>query len=227
MTYGLQVPPVTRETVRSYLSSFDKEPDEKAEFLYHERFLLCVCMAPSTESKTYVIGRCAAEMKKSLSYQVDIVLDSNHGAIMECQCECAVGSAPGTHCKHVQCVLLAMESFTMNRSILTQQTCTQRLQTFHHCKKFKGSPVKTASLSLRKPGQLSKEVTEKVASHTSRRQRKVAMVVGPRKLAELTSYDPCPAKFVQAEGYVSHVQNLCINYHAMNASSSVTTMPFL
>jgi hypothetical protein len=36
---------------------------------------------------------CRAQMKKAVTYKVDIAIDE-HGSIDECQCECAVGMGP-------------------------------------------------------------------------------------------------------------------------------------
>ena len=122
---------MTRESVEGYLSSFGKQLEEKAASLYKERFLTCVRLAIHDE-QYFVLGRIAAEMKKKVTYKVDIVVDRN-GAIQECQCECAVGMGPDAHCKHVQCVLVALMTFSDSGNILTAQTCNQRLQTFHQC----------------------------------------------------------------------------------------------
>ena len=51
-----------------------------------------------------------AEMKTSLAYKVDICLSST-SVVRECQCECAAGMGPNTHCKHVPCVLLGLTDF--------------------------------------------------------------------------------------------------------------------
>ena len=88
-------------------------------------------------------------MTKTVTYEIDIAIDSD-GCIIECQCECAAGMGPSAHCKHVCCMLLALHAFSDNGEILTEETCTQRLQTFHHSKAFKGSPIKASNLPLSK-----------------------------------------------------------------------------
>jgi hypothetical protein len=50
--------------------------------------------------------------------------------------------------------MYAMTHFRVG--ILTQETCTQVLQTFHHCKKHVGTPVKVAKLDLRQKRAISK-----------------------------------------------------------------------
>ena len=69
-------------------------------------------------------------MKKSVTYKLDIAVDCDE-CIVESQCECAAGMGPNAHCKHVCCLLLALYNFSSSGEILTEETCTQRLQTFH------------------------------------------------------------------------------------------------
>jgi len=94
----------------------------------------------------YTIGSVVwAEMKKQTSYKVDISLDT-HGVVHEAQCECGAGQGPTAHCKHVTTVLYALHRLSVDGSVLTEQTCTQVLQTFHHVKPYTGSPMTTADL---------------------------------------------------------------------------------
>ena len=64
------------------------------------------------------------------------------------QCECADGTGPQAHCKHVCTVLYAATVFVKKRTINTVETCTQKLQTFHKTKRFLGSPIKASELVL-------------------------------------------------------------------------------
>ena len=64
----------------------DKVLDKNAENMYQEKFLLSVRIS-TTNDGVFIKARCAAEMRKNLSYNTDVVLDSN-GIILECQCDC-------------------------------------------------------------------------------------------------------------------------------------------
>ena len=86
-------------------------------------------------------------MQKSVTYKLDIAVDCD-GCIVESQCECAAGMGPNAHCKPVCCLLLALYNFSSSGEFLTEETCTQRLQTFHCSKAFKGSPMKAVNLLL-------------------------------------------------------------------------------
>ena len=59
-------------------------------------------------------------------YEVDVAVDKD-GAILECQCECAVGTGPDAHCKHMQCVLYGLVYFAAIHEVVTKETCTQQL----------------------------------------------------------------------------------------------------
>ena len=58
------------------------------------------------------------------------------------------GMGPDSHCKHVQAVLWGLVCWGRFGTVITEETCTQRLQTFHKAKKMKGSPSKAATLAI-------------------------------------------------------------------------------
>jgi len=72
-------------------------------------------------------------MKKHVTYSTDIELDK-HGVIKQCQCECAAGMGPETHCKHVATVLICLVNFCKSGTAKIEETCTSKLQTFHKAK---------------------------------------------------------------------------------------------
>ena len=73
---------------------------------------------------TFISSVVWAEMKKSVSYTVDIHLDKN-GVVDEAQCECGAGQGPTAHCKHVAAVLYAAVQFSTTGQVLCEVTCTQ------------------------------------------------------------------------------------------------------
>ena len=196
----LQLPTVSTESVDGFLSPFNTSLDDKAKQLYEGRFLLYIRAATERDT-TFFLASCAAEMKKSVHYEVDVVIDKD-GAISECQCECAVGTGPDAHCKHVRCLLFALSSTTAS-DIVTRETCTQRLQTFHHCRAFKGSPQKASLLQLRQAS-------------------------GKRELSQYSDFDPRPPKRQRVDTYQATVNNLCVNYQATHGcKSTLQSMPIL
>jgi hypothetical protein len=86
-------------------------------------------MAKSVDS-IFITGNVWAEMRKSVTYNVDIELCGKTSTISQCQCDCSAGQGPTAHCKHVGCVLYAIHQFTMTKEILTEVTCTQVSQLF-------------------------------------------------------------------------------------------------
>ena len=79
------------------------------------------------DGKYYVHSRCHAEMRKSVTYLFDVCVDRN-AVIVECQCECRAGMGPDAHSKHVRTVLWALIYHGDGQALLTEETCTQRLQ---------------------------------------------------------------------------------------------------
>jgi len=69
------------------------------------------------------------------------------GVVQESQCKCASGMEPEAHCKHVVLVMFTLTK--VKEGIITMETCTQQLQTFHQTKKYKDSPVKMEDMILR------------------------------------------------------------------------------
>ena len=171
--------------IKSYLNQMDKTLDSDAENLHKERFLKYIRLAVSN-NLFFVKSECRAQMRKSVTYILDISIDCD-GTILESQCECAAGMGPNAHCKHVCCLLLALYNFTSSGEILTEETCTQRLQTFHHSKPFKGSPIKSANLSL------------------------------AETKAQSVNFDPRPQKYRNTLGYSDLFRNTWLNHRDVNS----------
>lgn len=179
--------------IETYLEQMDKRLDCDATNLYKEKFLKYIRLA-SENNMFYVKSECRAQMKKSVTYNVDVSIDCD-GSICESQCECAVGMGPNAHCKHVCCVFLALHNFSSNGEILTEETCTQRLQTFHKSKRFKGSPIKACDLSI-------------------------AVVK-----ASNVNFDPRPREFQNTANYQDYFRNICLNHKAGSTLPIIQLFP--
>ena len=88
---------------------------------------------------------------------------------------------------HIRLVLYGIAMFSKKKSLKTEETCTQKLQTFHKCKKFIGSPVKASSLYL--PG--ADEITN-------------------------IDFDPRPEAFRNMPSYQDHFRNTCLNFRGIS-----------
>ena len=142
----------------------------------------------------YFRGNCWAQMKRSVSYNVDILADLC-GNIRQAQCECAAGLGPSAHCKHILCVLFCLVQFFTSGILNTEQTCTQKLQTFHKAKRYCGSPLKMGDLSFGKPSQRNN-----------------------------LQYDPRNPNYVNTPGYGDYVRNLTINFSCQAPNMAIMQM---
>jgi len=140
-------------------------------------------------------------MRKNVTYVVDVVVDK-YSTVLQCQCECAAGMGPTAHCKHVRAVLSALCDFTKNKSVRTEQTCTQRLQTFHKTKTYKGTPLKANTLR----------------STLLRNKARGAQPTTPG--CNRLHFDPRPEKFRKSAVYSSYVRNQAINFAAAQPASA-------
>ena len=135
---------LSMKNIHDYLRSDDKVFEEKYKKLYEERFIR-YARSSSLNQLHYVTGSVWAEMRKAVSYKVDISLD-DHGVVSEAQCECGADQGPTAHCKHVITVLYGLHRLAVDETIVTEQTCTQVLQTFYHVKPYAGDPMSTEDL---------------------------------------------------------------------------------
>ena len=195
-----QVPAFGHVDANIYLQNFQLNLGTKPDKLYSAGFLKFVRSA-SHQDNFYYKSQCRAEMRKNVTYVVDVVVDK-YSTVLQCQCECAAGMGPTAHCKHVRAVLYALCEFTKTKSVRTEQTCTQRLQTFHKTKTYKGSPLKAHTLrsSLLCNKALGSQPT----------------TVGSDRL----HFDPRPEELRKSDMYSSYVRNLAINFAAAQPSSA-------
>jgi hypothetical protein len=174
-------PATELDHVHSYLAQHNKTLDERIQRLYNEHFLRYFRMSTVNDS-VFIKSSCHAEMKKGVCYTIDIELNSG-GSILEAQCECAAGMGPQAHCKHVCATLYAATMFLKKKTIKTEETCTQKLQSFHKCKKYIGSPLKVNTLDM--PG--ADEFTN-------------------------IDFDPRPDRFINNVNYTDHFRNSMLNF---------------
>ncbi|XP_063436783.1 uncharacterized protein LOC134718219 [Mytilus trossulus] len=140
----------TSKSIDIYLEPMGKTLDTKAKQLYNNRFLKYLRLGTENDF-FFVKSECHAEMKRKITYKVDVCINKEL-TIMEAKCECAAGMGPTAHCKHVCAVLFGMTQFSCFKELRTEETCTQRLQTFHQCKPFSGSPIKAQKLPISNEG---------------------------------------------------------------------------
>ena len=178
---------ITRQELDRYLGIFDKTLDKKVVDLYKEKYL-CYIRVSSTEDFDFIRSACRAEMKRSVVYLVDIKLSKNEQQIEEAQCECGAGMGPLAHCKHITTALYAIHVFGKTGEVNVEDSCTQKLMTFHHTKRFTGSPLKAQDLNI--PG--ADQVTDIL-------------------------FDPRPPQYRKSKSYPDYFRNVCLNFNEITS----------
>ena len=169
----------TLDHLTDYLARYDKQLDKQIQRFYSERTIRYFRMSLDNETK-YIASSCYVEYKKGISYEIDILFDKT-GAITEAQCEYPAGEGPNAHCKHVCTVVYGAIMFTKNKEIKAEQT--EKLQSFHKCKRIVGSPLKSQNLDM--PG--ADEITN-------------------------IDFDPRPEHLRNAPAYQYHFRNTCLTF---------------
>ena len=174
------------DTVVHYLHQFDKELDIKTIQEFYDDTMLKYFRLASENEKMFVKSACQAEYIKCREYFIDIAIDKD-GLIIESQCDCGGGMGPNGHCKHICVVLYGAYKFSQKKTIKVQETCTQKLQTFHRSKRFVGSPLKANQLNV--PG--ADEITN-------------------------VTFDPRPPHYRGNPGYQDFFRNTCLNFSGVS-----------
>ena len=172
-------PYISMYNVHKFLDQFEKKLGETAKDMYKETFLVYV-RSTCNKDIYYLKSVCRAEMAKNTSYKIDLSFDTDR-QVRESQCECAAGMGPYSHCKHVCTLLYAMTQFSVGHSLKVEKTCTERLQTFHHAKRYRGSPFKSKDLQMN----------------------------GANFVCE-SDLDPRPVALRNMSCYVDHFRNVCL-----------------
>jgi hypothetical protein len=184
------IPTFQMANINSWLAENGKSiSTDNPPSLYTSKFLKFI-RATEKDDVTFLKSQCHAEMKKHVSYWIDISIASD-GTILEGQCDCAAGMGPKAHCKHICALLYALHDFTCNGKLFLQTTCTQELQSFHKVKPFLASPLKADIVIPRN------SITD--ASGSSRNSLPL-------------NYDPRNEQFINLPGYNAFVRNLVLNY---------------
>ena len=77
----MKMAPIDVEKASEYMDRFDVAFDDKVVDLYNERFLLYIRLS-STDTCDFIHSACRAEMKKKMTYSIDISL-RNSGFVNE------------------------------------------------------------------------------------------------------------------------------------------------
>ena len=165
-TYSMELPPASQfadvsclsflpqfgqERIDCHAAKFEKNLTDTHINLYNAGHLKFIKHTfKQNTNRHYLWSVVKAEMRKNVSYQCHIQLDSR-GALLEAQCECVAGLGPGAHCKHMFVTLHALQTFLSSGTITLFQSVTSRLQIHHHPPtQYTGSPIVACDLQLGK-----------------------------------------------------------------------------
>ena len=133
-----KLPLVTDDMVEGYVlphrPSFDGRYIEER---YIEKHIMSMRSLHINANNSFFISAQVQSSMKATSYFVDMCLRDD-GTVQESQCECVAGMGPDSVCNHRILVLHALTEHGKKCPIITQETGTQRLQTFHAVKPHKG-----------------------------------------------------------------------------------------
>ncbi|KAJ8677107.1 hypothetical protein QAD02_012894 [Eretmocerus hayati] len=172
----------------------------------------------------FIKGRCRASRKKHVEYESDACF-SMQGEIEGSSCECAVGWSEKAHCKHVIVLLLSLLNMCKDKKMILNQTCTEKLQTFHQpSKKYNDSPQQA------KDFQRKRKASPKRSTHISKRRRKLEYLNDAARIDDTKSQEKKSEISGMSDDYktwyIQHFRNTIANgCSTMLASGFNTTMP--
>ena len=108
------------------------------------------CSFKVVDTSVFFSGIVRAAMKKKVTYSLKLKLN-DRGEILNSHCECPAGRGPHGTCKHVAALCLMIKIFKYEDILLTNKSCTERLQTFHQPKRrYGGSPIKAEEMTSKR-----------------------------------------------------------------------------
>lgn len=121
-------------TMDGKLANDFKNMNKKAYPLYKDGHLQSIIAIIDDRHCTYQ-GVCLPEMKKSVLYSINMVVEQEGGDIVSATCGCPAGKGPHGSCKHIAAMCYALEEFSKLKSTREHVTCTSKLQTWNQPRK--------------------------------------------------------------------------------------------
>ncbi|CAF5105755.1 unnamed protein product [Rotaria magnacalcarata] len=89
--------------------------------------------------KRKISAKCRAQMKKSVTYQIHMIINVNRPAdILEASCQCVAGKGDRAACKRVAALCFALLDYDTNQMY---EACTERLQQWHQPTRKSTNPM--------------------------------------------------------------------------------------
>ena len=125
----------------------EKMIEEVLALSYYQESAKATTSEEGSSQLLYITGIVRAEMRKTMTYSMKLVMDGDCGEVLNAHCECPAGRGPTGTCKHTVSVLLVLVKFIEEGTLLVQNSCTDELQTFKKpTGSHDGSPVRAENL---------------------------------------------------------------------------------
>ena len=118
---------VTRQVCDTCLCGDFKAINKSAMNLFHCGHLQQVEVF-NTHDTLWLRAYCLPEMKKDITYKVELSILNGKWEISGTICRCPAGKGPAATCKHIGALCYLFQSFCENGTMPEFFTCTQRLQ---------------------------------------------------------------------------------------------------
>ena len=109
------------------MESLQTHMNKKAYPLFKDGHVQSIRASFSDEKVTYM-SKCLPEMKKNITYTINLVVSLQGGDIVSASCGCPAGMGPHGSCKHIAAMCYTLEDFTKLKVTTDHISCTSKLQ---------------------------------------------------------------------------------------------------
>ncbi|CAF4098309.1 unnamed protein product [Rotaria sp. Silwood2] len=96
--------------------------------------------------KRKISAKCRAQMKKSVIYEMHMIININRPAdIIESTCQCVAGKGGRAACKHIAALCFALLDYDEKRMY---EACTERLQQWHQPSRKSSNPMNVLDIKF-------------------------------------------------------------------------------
>ncbi|CAF3438753.1 unnamed protein product [Rotaria sp. Silwood2] len=118
--------------------NLDRGALKNGNLLFKDHFIHSINIYKHYAKRT-ISAKCRAQMKKSTTYNLNLIINTNNPAdILEGICECVAGSGQRSACKHLAALCFALLDYDQNK---LYEACTERLQEWHQPTRRSTNPI--------------------------------------------------------------------------------------
>ncbi|KAJ8909921.1 hypothetical protein NQ315_017225 [Exocentrus adspersus] len=105
---------MTYKSIDEYFEvNLAKKGKEKGRILAIKLFIKCTKVAVK-DCKYFILSRCCAEQKKTVEYDLKIIITQNSCKVVQASCSCPAGSGFFAACKHMGALCYSLEYFSIS-----------------------------------------------------------------------------------------------------------------